>query len=346
MAAQSVEPAPKSLSTQLAFRPIGDDQFISVIPPDQMGNSKSIAYGGCTISASLHAAFQTVGPNYALYSATGSFLGPSLIDRPFIARVRRVRDTRSFATRVIDLSQSTEALPYETLARAAKEKPEKNERKVMIMIADFQTPEPETMLQYSVKPFRQYSPVEICKPNDQTALEMEEKGLLPPGVSEGLKKGFGLIKKLEFEQRAAPEGVMGQNFGAAAKWLKTSQDDLDVTEKTSADYFRHIGTTQTQAENVCGLSFMMDGALSFIPLAHSGMWFDETGPCSTLDFALRLYVTKIDLSKWHLREWRTMVADHARTYTESRLFDETGTKLVANMTQQCILRPAPKKEKL
>ncbi|KAF1809084.1 Thioesterase/thiol ester dehydrase-isomerase [Eremomyces bilateralis CBS 781.70] len=345
MAAHAVELAPKSLSAQLALRSIGDDQFISVIPPDQMANSKSIAYGGCTISASLHAAFQTVGPNYALYSATGSFLGPSLVDRPFIARVRRVRDTRSFATRVIDLSQSTNAVPYETLTKAVKENLEKTERKVMIMIADFQAPEPEALLQYSVKPFRQYSPVEICKPHDQTALEMEEKGLLPPGVSEGLKKEFGLVKKLQFEQRTTPEGVMGQTFGAA-KWLKTSQDDLDVTEKTSADYFRHVGTTQTQAENVCGLSLMMDGALSFIPLAHNAMWFDEAGPCSTLDFALRLYVTEIDLSKWHLREWRTIVADHARTYTESRLFDKTGTKLVANMTQQCILRPAPKKQKL
>lgn len=86
------------------------------------------------------------------------------------------------------------------------------------------------------------------------------------------------------------------------------------------------------------LAFVLDGALSFTPMAHSGLWFEYVGVASTLDFAMRLFVPDVDLSHWHLRERNTLAAAAGRQYSESRMWDQKG-KLVASMTQQSILRP-------
>lgn len=56
---------------------------------------------------------------------------------------------------------------------------------------------------------------------------------------------------------------------------------------------------------MAALAFLMDGALAFLPLTHGGMWFDDVGACSTLDFALRVFVPSVDMGEWHLRERST-----------------------------------------
>ena len=88
----------------------------------------------------------------------------------------------------------------------------------------------------------------------------------------------------------------------------------------------------------------MDGALSFLPLAHNAMFLDDAGACSSLEFAFRLFDTDLDLTRWHLREMKTVTGGNGRTYSESRLWDSEGN-MVANMTQQSILRPLNHKRK-
>ena len=91
---------------------------------------------------------------------------------------------------------------------------------------------------------------------------------------------------------------------------------------------------------MAALAFLMDGALSFLPLNLDKKNFVDAGACSTLEFALRIMVPGIRADEWHLRERRTMAAAVGRSYAEGRLFDEQGN-VVAVETQSCIIRPPP-----
>lgn len=84
----------------------------------------------------------------------------------------------------------------------------------------------------------------------------------------------------------------------------------------------------------------------FIPLIHDHKFLDDAGACSSLDFALRIFTDRLDLTKWHVKERKTIAGQGGRTYSEARLYDEAGN-LVAIESQQSIMRPLlPKKAKI
>ncbi|KAK2011737.1 acyl-CoA thioesterase II [Colletotrichum eremochloae] len=311
-----------TLQEQVAVDDVGSDQFVSRANPARMGNAANIAYGGCTISIGVQAACSTVPAKYLLYSATGNYLGPALTDRKLRCSVRRVRDTRTFATRLVEISQDQD---------------DGKPRLCMIMLADFQVKEEKSLLVYSTPPSMSYSPPEQC-----LALEEMAQGLLRRGtVTEKLVKlfmaSFGLNERF-FETRGVPETVAPNNLFGMAKTAKTPQHDLDLTSKTSAHWFRCRHPIGRLQDRFAGLAFLLDGALSFIPLTHSNKFLDDAGPCSSLDFALRFFTGDIDLDKWHIREIKTITGNDGRTYSEARLWDREGN-MVAIMNQQSIMRP-------
>ena len=67
-------------------------------------------------------------------------------------------------------------------------------------------------------------------------------------------------------------------------------------------------------------------------------WREESVACSSLEFALRLFVNDLDFSDWIMRENKSKAAGVGRTHQEACLFDSRGG-LIAIMTEQCILRP-------
>lgn len=71
-----------------------------------MGNIANIAYGGWTLAIAANAAYQSAPPSYHLYSMLGHFLGPALTDRKLFCTVRKIRDTRTLATRQVEVSQA------------------------------------------------------------------------------------------------------------------------------------------------------------------------------------------------------------------------------------------------
>ena len=82
----------------------------------------------------------------------------------------------------------------------------------------------------------------------------------------------------------------------------------------------------------------MDAGLAFIPLVHSKKFLDDAGACSTLDFSFRVFVNDLNVNEWLFREIKTATGGSGRTFVESTVWDEKG-RMVANMTQQNILRP-------
>ncbi|KAI8663850.1 hypothetical protein NCS55_00890900 [Fusarium keratoplasticum] len=311
-----------TLSDQVSIEEAGPDQFQSRYYPSRMGNAADIAYGGCALGVGLSSACQTVPPQYVLYSATGSFLAPVSTSFHLQCFVRRLRDTRTFATRQVEITQ--------------KQK-DNTTRLCMIILADFQREAQESLLAYSTPPTREYSLPDKCESPFEAGENMAEKGQLPKESLMLYKSLFGLMNRF-FEFRQAPEGIAAHNLSGVAKHRQSNQDQLHLTSKTSADWFRSRQPALGQQDQHAGFIFMMDGFLSFLPLAHSRMFLDDAEACSSLDFALRLFAVDLNLNDWNLRELRTISGGNGRTYSEARVWNQEG-KLIANMTQQSVLRP-------
>lgn len=323
----ALPPQASTLAEQVALNQTGEDEYSSVVPPGRMGNSKPIAYGGCTTAVAVHAAAMTVKDGFNLYSCLGYFLGPSLIDRPVKCRVYRTRDTKSFATRRVVLSQ---VLPNGT------------ERSCLEMIADFQAPEPASAMAFLPPPIRQYKSPADSTPIRTLRDQFVASGKLSKQSGGLLDDMFALMAKF-FEQRPCEEGVTGQNMMGFNKKLSTNQDHLALTDKYSAEWFRARDDLSTKGEQLAALAFNMDGGLSFLPLIHDHQFLEDVGACSSLDFALRIFAPDVDMTKWHLKERKAIAGEGGRTYSEARLFDEAG-RLVAIESQQSIMRPLPGKQ--
>lgn len=271
------------------------------------------------------AACSTVPQGYHLYSLVGHYLGPGQLVVKMLCTVHPTRTTKTFATRRVEVKQTA---------------PDGTSRVCMEIIADFHVEEP-AVLTYSAPPRRKYS-----GPETSPDLESLSRTLLADGqISQeqadmaSATGMFGLMGRF-FDTRHPVEGVAGQNLFGIAKHMPTDQDSCHITEKTSAEWIKTLAPLDSRAEKMSALAFELDGALSFTPMAHSSLWFEDVGVASTLDFAMRLFVPDVDLGRWHLRERSTVAAAVGRQYSESRMWDQQGN-LVASMTQQSILRPRP-----
>lgn len=314
-----------TLAEQLAIDETGPGRFVSRALPERMGNALPIAYGGCTLGIATHAAYATVGDGYSLYSLVGHFLGPASTKAPLQCEVHNTRDTKTFATRRVQVSQA---------------QPDGSLRICMELLADFQVAEP-ALLTYSAQPVGgPYSGPEQCVGLREAREAAVAQGRITAAAAEQFRIGFEMMEMF-FDNRGCPEGISAQNLSGYLKTAQTTQDDRPITKKTSADWVRMRRPLPTRSERAAAVAFLIDGAVSFTPLGHNHMWFEDSAACSTLDFALRLFALDIDLHAWHLRERATTAAAHGRTYSESRLWDEHGA-MVASMTQQCILRPPAK----
>lgn len=271
------------------------------------------------------AACSTVPPNYHLYSLVGHYLGPGLLGVKMLCTVHSTRTTKTFATRRVEVKQTS---------------PDGTSRVCMELLADFHIEEP-AVLTYSAPPRRKYSGPETSPDLGSLGRRLLANGHITQEQAEMASATgmFGLMGKF-FDTRHPVEGQAGQNLFGIAKHMPTDQDSLQITERASAEWIKTLEPLDSRAEKMSALAFELDGALSFTPMAHSGLWFEDVGVASTLDFAMRLFVPDVDLSDWHLRERNTLAAAVGRQYSESRMWDQQGN-LVASMTQQSILRSRP-----
>ncbi|KAF9700641.1 hypothetical protein EKO04_001475 [Ascochyta lentis] len=305
-----------------------------------MGNALRIAYGGFALAVALKAACYSVPSGYHLYSFMGNYLGPASVDRCLYARVRDVRQTRSFATRHVEVYQ---VLDSDSEASKANQAPK--ERICLFATSDFHIQEPAgTLLSYHCPPRREggYTHHTLCPAKSRTAADLLAAGKISQSTHDAFTAAFALNSSL-FDIKMCPEGIFAQNLSGHAKSLPHSQDHLPLPSRTSADWFRATGELPSQTEQLAALAFYADGALSFCPLSFSHMYLEDSGACSSLDFSLRVF-GDVDLERWHLREVGTHVGAQGRTYSEAWIWDEEG-RAVACMSQQSILRVLPGKGK-
>ncbi|OGM46172.1 hypothetical protein ABOM_004845 [Aspergillus bombycis] len=305
------------------------DNYVSTYLPQRMGNSAPIGYGGYAISLAIHAAYKTAPEGFHVHSAFGHFLRATSTEAHIICTPVQLRKTKSFATYRVAVEQRIESTGESRLC--------------MQLLVDFHKDEP-ALLSYSAPSTQAYTHWQHCVPWDQMLVNDLATGKITTEQSNMFNKMFGLSRNL-YEGRPCPEGITSQNLMGLLKSVKSHQDDLPVTEKTSADWLRVKHPLRTEGEQVASLGFMMDGLLSFLPLVHNHLFFEDVDACSSLDFALRIFSPCIKMDHWHLRETISSRAGHGRTYSESRLWNEEGN-LVACMSQQSILRVPSTKAKI
>lgn len=316
-----------TLSDQTAVEQVGPDEFVSRNLPGRFGNATPIAYGGCTSGIATRAACATVPEGYYVYTVLGTFLGPTSTDVKLHLTVERTRDTKTFATRRVVARQTL---------------PDGRTRTCLDMLADFHAREPATLLAYSPAPTfdrRRGEGPEDSPTVDELTQQAVRDGLV---TDKSVLRTAAMFKghEVHFDARTCARGMSGQNLVGVLSRKPTSWDALPVTDRVSGDWSRARVPLRDPGERAAALMFMLDGGLPFIALTHNHLWFSDAGANSTLDFAVRWFAPDVDLTRWHLRERKTIVAGHGRSFNEGRLFDEEGN-LVVSATQQCILRPRP-----
>ncbi|KAL5115847.1 hypothetical protein ACEQ8H_006249 [Pleosporales sp. CAS-2024a] len=325
------KPEPLTLAEQLSFKPQSNsNEFETVHPPSRMGNPSNIAYGGYALAVGCKAAYLSVPTSHHLYSMLGHYVAPAYADRPLRAKVRTIRQTRTFATRQVEVSQVRD---------------DGEERVCLIAMTDFQVQEPATLVEFSRPPAMKYTHHGAVARQHLVFDKLLRDGKITRQMLDLHSNTFGIMNHI-FDQRPCPESIFAQNLFGIAKHLPHTQDNMPLTSRTTADWFRCYETMPTPADHIANLAFLIDGAVAFLALSFSHLWFDDVSAVSSLDFALRLFKTgdKVDLGQWHLREMQTRVGAEGRAFGESWIWDEQG-RAVASMSQQSIVRPPPPPEK-
>lgn len=318
---------PKSFTEQLAFQELETNSWTTLHPPQRMGNALPIAYGGYALAVACKAACLSVPEGYHIYSLMGNYLGPAFTDRPLRATTRTIRQTRTFATRHVEVSQK---------------QADGKSRVCLFATADFQVKEKGSMFEYSRPPSKHYSHHSGLPTTLAAAQALLAAGQIEKAAHDAFANAFAVSASL-FNVHPCPEGIFAQNLSGIAKSRPHSQDDLPLTSRTTADWFRSSTPLSTPIDNLAALTFYSDGALSFCPLSFSHLYLDDSAACSSLDFALRFF-GDVDVNQWHLREISTSAGSEGRTFSECWIWDEQG-RAVASMSQQSIMRVLPGKEK-
>ncbi|PNS17838.1 hypothetical protein CAC42_15 [Sphaceloma murrayae] len=318
----------KDILDVVGVRQTSSGVFESKEFPEQMGNAANIAYGGCALGVACMAAHQDLPENHRLYSMSGNYLGPSACDRNLLCRVQNIRNTRTFTTRLVTVYQKQD---------------NGSERSCLVTLVDFHHVEPAALMSYSKPPHRTYKHASETLDIYDLRERLLKEGKMTKQQLAIHQKSFGLMGRL-FQSRPCEEGIGGQTLNGLIKTIPTTQDHLPLADRTAADWWRCRTALSSRADQASALAFAMDGAVSFIPLTLQRMFLDDAGACSSLDFSMRVFSNDFDLTKWVLREWRTISAAVGRTYSESQLWDEKGN-MIASMTQASIMRPPVKKGK-
>ncbi|SPO30259.1 uncharacterized protein UTRI_05723 [Ustilago trichophora] len=336
------------------------DVYISCANPEKMGNPADIAYGGCVQALAVQAAFKSIESrqeliNFEIYSMLGNYLGPTSADRKVKLTVTNIRNTRSFATRFVLASQQMD---------------DGRERSCFCATIDFVAPNKidnakagAPFTRYGRKPRLQYAPPEQLPSMRDIILRKVQEGKVDRDAADYLENVVFALNQKTLVSAFPPQGLHAQNAFGLDPLAESYQHNAPLTDRFSVDWVRSMQNLSSPPQppaadqlpqsdfndvgaplsvtaasaNASLLVFMMDGALSFIPLTFSKMSLLDAGAASSLDCAVRFFSVP-DMNEFHLREMQTITGNDCRTYSESFLWDRN-QNLIATMTQACVLRP-------
>lgn len=284
------------------------------------------------------AAHQTIpaNSNLRIYSLQGNFLSSVSGDRPVQIQVTPLRDTKSFSTRFVMLSQEVDG-KVKNCASA---------------IADFYNAGDKTTLVYSSKPMRSsvthHSKLE---PTNQLIEKQVQEGIVHRKLSEMYIKSYSPFRfyttTIPTPESATYHNLQGWNFKRPI-----GQEDLALTERTIYDWIKpnfnlqEITTSSSRRNSALSTSWLcyaLDSMVAHSPLVLSQRFVQHVSDLSSLDFSIRFHDNNegSDLSEYLLRQVNTVVGNHEKQFSQGQIFNEGEDgelSLVASITQTCILR--------
>lgn len=205
------------------------------------------SFGGLVLSQSIAAAFLSIDPStkHHLFSVQGSYLSPSSTDVPTFFDVQDLRTTRTMLTRLVLASQDVPSRPNTASTNSASTQsvPERStRRKILVVTLDFHVSEP-SFLTYTRGPrYPGTYPPASSLPTTRESLQK----LLSPKVFAIMMKQFDLPQRM-FEHRPIPSSAGAQNSLGFLQ-TRTSQDEMDLTDRTFANWIRPREKLETYGE--------------------------------------------------------------------------------------------------
>ncbi|CAG8064124.1 unnamed protein product [Penicillium salamii] len=304
-----------ALRQQIAVHSLTPGCFASVCYPARLGSLTTTGFGGSSLAVAISAAFQESRGDFHLYSIAGYFLRPVKTDRKLFCHVEILRKSKSFETREIRVTQE-----YENGVSKI----------CLIALADFHLMELKSMVTFSTAP----ELVSLPAPTNEQSLQDNTHDSC---------SGHDLYQDIENLIEMQPLGLSPGIDPVSPRLHEQAAIENDsnppAPRSIHAERFRARSSLNSEAEQISALAFYMDKGLAYIPALHHGYHPSEADTCASLDFSLRFFEHEIDLEDWHYTEQKSIVANHARVYSEGRVWDSKG-RLLASMTQQTILRPS------
>ncbi|CAD6888512.1 unnamed protein product [Tilletia laevis] len=327
-------------------------RYSTVYPPRSFGSP--IAFGGSVLAPAAQAAFcalQEIAGDaasasaYSPYSFQGCFVGASSIKQALDIHVKTVRFTNSFATFLIETSQTD-----------SKGKT----RKSVVATFDFIRPS-QAILDLKPIPKNPVTGLSWSAPEKLMSYYDEIDQRVASGKPSPHAAAVERLIMVEWtdilEVRIPPNSFTGETMGGLVPTLKTSQDHLHPTEKRAADWqryrtpftadaiakdaFAQSGLDITPASaNTAAMCHIADTRLAWMTPATAAISLQQLDFTATLDFSIRFHRSQKELhaDQWFLREMRGVSAAEGRSFGEARFWDRQGN-LTLTMSQQCLLRP-------
>jgi len=306
-----------------ALQPVEKDLYRSV-QLVQGGRFRPAVYGGLLFAQALRAAEETVADGLLPYSIHSVFLLPGSAQQPIDYRVTRIRDGRSFCTRLVQAEQGGQV--------------------IYTLQASFHIKEPDAFSHQDTMP-------RISEPDqlDDTRsailriLKDDETGQRAGGSLNDLQRKY-LNRRLvdlddddenspvfiEFRPVDPDAFLMLKDAGTTTlTWMKANL-------QLSDDSLMHrMMTAYASDSTLLSAGLRTHGSRGFIP----SMMF-------SLDHCMWLHDDRFRADEWMLYETHSPIAKGSRVFCEGRLWSRDG-RLIATMTQEGLIRAKlPEKSKL
>ncbi|KAF7727865.1 Acyl-CoA thioesterase 8 [Apophysomyces ossiformis] len=261
-------------------------------------------FGGQIVAQALRAAFNTVPEEFHVHSLHSYFILPGNVDIPVIYQVQRLRDGRSFATRVVTASQRGKAIFESSFSFA---KPEQG------ITLQHQTTMPE------VTP-----PEEL--PSDAERLQRYlAQNDLRPKFREYLQKRLEESSPVDYRNvhvhtdEEITSGKESQASEIQRRWFKTCG-------KLSDDPRLHA----------CVIAYASDSGFIMTAARANGVSQRAIGMMTSLDHSMWFHAPA-RADEWLLYDMHSPRTNNGRGLVFGRIYSRDGT-LIANTAQEGIVR--------
>ncbi|CAI5452600.1 unnamed protein product [Caenorhabditis angaria] len=278
-------------------------------------NSIPVVYGGQVIGQALSAATATVDQGFVPNSLHSYFVQSGNVERPILYQVDRIRDGRSFCTRLVKALQDGEA--------------------IFTVQISFHRPEPDSIIHQLPMP-------EVPAPDSLEDLSETFDKLINNPTTPPI--AMAMIK---FKQKEIPPAFFRMfSFRPVDidAYLLLKKDDPNQSHSHSTDAYRSYVWIKANENigddprlHVAAAAYISDATMIETALRpHSKKGFIP-GMALTLDHSIWMHTDNFRVDDWLLYENHSTIASGGRSLIEGKLWTKDG-RLIFSTTQEALIR--------